>query len=224
MSSLSLTLYSPKQDVVGQEEIGSEITEISITYTIQLLIQLVNKLPTDEQGWTSWINQFQTLCIQWVCASQFDIQPLFERFIPSLADALFLPCFVYLWFSLSAQQHILLHSCFSTLATAQIPHSVAIVFISMQMSIMDLDPKSVYAFDHMEFPFPFDFIIHLCSMLHFDDSGIRLANTVVQNPVIDTLDINGIMKDCITMSNRSSITELPVFSSLMFIKEYSQQT
>ena len=195
--------------------------EVSIHYTVQLLIQLVNTLPSDDEGWISWITQFQTLCIQWVCTSQFDIQSLFERFMPSITEALFLPCFVFLWFSLSTEQHNLLHNCFSKLATANIPHSVGIVFLSMQMSIMDLDPKSVFRFSEVIFPFPFDFIIHLCCMLHFDDSGIRLANTILQNSV-DTLDINEIMKDCITMSNRSCITEFPVFSSYVFIQKYSQ--
>lgn len=217
--SLSITHQPQNTEVHIQNK--EDLKDISINSTVQLLVQLVKKPPVQADDWIQWVSHFQSLFVQCVCSNRCHALSLCKQFIPSLEAYLFLSSFVFFWFSLKSSQRVLLHNSFLSLTPLSIPHSIAIVFISMQMAIIDLDIKSTLFFDEKELPFRFDFIIHLCSMLHFDDSGLRLANMVLHSLHSDAFDVNGILKDCINMNNRSCIISFPVLSSYQLIREYS---
>ena len=175
-----------------------------------LLIQLLKERPKREIEWDRWIARFQSLCIQFACDCT-----LYERSLLTM----FIPCFIYFWFSLSSKQREILHGLFTNLLNPTIPYKIEIIFISMQMSIVDLDVQSIHAFNEQSFPFPFDYIIHLCSNLHFDDSGIRLSQYIFHNPKKTSILTPQTFYDFINMNNRSSSARVPVMAFYSFIQK-----
>ena len=73
----------------------------------------------------------------------------------------------------------------------------------MQMSVVDLDPHSIYDFKEEDFPFSFSYIIHLCYQFHFDYSGVRLMNDGLLNDLFNNTTILPVITDFFYMLNRS---------------------
>lgn len=71
------------------------------------------------------------------------------------------------------------------------------------MSVVDLDPHSIYDFKEEDFPFSFSYIIHLCYQFHFDDSGVRLMNDGLLNDLFNNTTILPVITDYFYMLNRS---------------------
>ena len=174
------------------------------------LIQLLKERPKREIEWDRWIVRFQSLFIQFACDCT-----LYEK--SSLI--LFIPCFIYYWFSVSPKQREILRGLFINLLNPAIPYKIEIIFISMQMSIIDLDVQSILAFNEQSFPFPFDYIIHLCNNLHFDDSGIRLSQYIFHNPNKASILTPQTFYDFINMNNRSSFARVPIMAFYSFIQK-----
>lgn len=198
-------------------EVDPELEQISLQSTLQILTQYVNETPSDEKEWDSWIDRFQTLFIQFACNSLVSSFGLYERLIPSLSESIFLCSFMYFWFSLTTEQKSMLFEIFSALSSRSVPSTAGLIFVSMEMAVMELDCQSVVSLSECSFPFPFSFIIHWCSVLHFEDSGLRLIGYCLCHSILPD-NLFPILQDLWIMNSRRFPSPTPIASAYRRIK------